>query len=195
MGAGFGFIDKVTSKPFAIKVSDKLDYEISFWFKQPTRLPTFEISIKCFDCNLNNELIPIDIISGASNNVMLPGNVQITSLENRWNFWHGILYNSNQTIQAATQPLTSHAAGTNLIMKLGTAKLFVNVTCVQTCMLLWDFKVKPANTPFSTGFIQSDGLIEVWRKNNKKDLTQTQIDTIAKQFLIPYDASMSVINI
>jgi hypothetical protein len=195
MSSGFGYINKTTSAPFAIKVSDQIDYEISFWFKIPNRAPTFEVSVNCFDCALQTELIPIDVQSGASQKVLIPGNQLICSLENKWNFWHGIIYSCNEPIHPHDAPLTSHAAGTNLIMKPGTAKLFVNVKCVNYCMLLWDFKVKPLRTPFSTGFIQSRGLIELWRKNNRKDMSQDQIDVLANEFLLPYDTNLSVINL
>lgn len=195
MSAGFGFVNKTVSKPFAIPVSDQIDYEISFWWQQPTRSATFELSVDCFDCQLQTELIPIDIISGASQRVIIPGNKIICGTENRWNFMHAIVYNCNQSIQPDIQPFTSHAQGTNLIMKKGTSKIFVNLICVNACMLVWDFKFKPLRTPFSTGFIQSRGLIEIWRKNNKKDMTQKQIDTLATQYLISRDTSTSVIEL
>lgn len=195
MSAGFGYINKNISKQYAITVSDDIDYEISFWFKQPTRDATFEVSVKCFDCDLITELKTIDVRSGAFNNVLLPGNVPICSLENKWNFWHGCVYNKNQPVVSSKQPFTSHAAGTNVIMRAGTRKIFVNVICVKNCMLIWDFKFKPMLTPFSTGFLNSNGLIEIWRKNNKKDLTEDQIQAIANRYLLGYDASLSVINI
>lgn len=195
MSSGFGFINVATSKPYAIKVSDQIDYEISFWFQQPSTDATFELSVNCFDCQLQTELVPIDVQSGASNKILIPGDVEVCGLPNRWNFMRMVLYSCNEPLHDGEQPETSHAAGTNLIMKAGTAKLFVNLICVQNCMLVWDFKVKPLRTPFSTGFIQSNGLIEIWRKNNKKNMTQQQIDAIAKQFLFPYDASTSVIEL
>lgn len=194
MSAGFGFTTIEQSRPYAITVSDEIDYEISFWFKQPTREPTFELSVKCFDCDFQKELKPKSIIGGANNTILIPGNVPICSLEHRWNFFHGVLYNKNQPVLNSEQPVTSHAAGRNLIMREGTNKLFVNLTVIKNCLLVWDFKIKPAGTPFSTGFVQSSGLIEVWRKNNKKDLTNEQIDTLTREYLIPYDAALSVIN-
>lgn len=193
MSAGFGFVNIEQSKNYAITVSDEIDYEISFWFKQPNREPTFELSVKCFDCDFQKELRPRSIIGGGSNNVLIPGNLPICSLENKWNFFHGILYNKNQPL-SSKQPITSHAAGRNLIMREGTRKLFVNLTVVKNCLLVWDFKIKPAATPFSTCFIQSNGLIEIWRKNNKKDLTDQQIDTLTRDYLLPADAALSVIN-
>jgi hypothetical protein len=195
MSAGFGFTNIAASKPYAITVSDQIDYEISFWFQVPTTDPTFELSVNCFDCQFDTELIPIDVVSGASNKVLIPGNISICGTPNKWNFLHAVLYNCNQPVVPDTQQETSHAAGTNLIMKPGTTKLFVNLTCFFNCMLVWGFRVKPLRTPFSTGFIQSRGLIEIWRKNNRKDMTAAQIDSIATQFLLPYDTNMSVIEL
>lgn len=195
MSAGFGFTNTGDSKKYAIKVSDSLDYEISFWWKQPTREATFELSVKGFDCDLNKEIKLIDVRSGAFNTVLVPGNLRICSLENKWNFFHGVIYNKDFKVHSSQQAITSHAKGTNLIMRNGIQKLFVNLICVRNCMLVWDFKVKPLGTQFSTGFIQSNGMIEVWRKNNKKDLSVEQIDTIAQQFLLPYDVPTSVINL
>lgn len=192
MAAGFGYIDKTTSLPYTIKVSDQLDYEISFWFKQPTRDPTFELSVNCFDCQLATELTPIDVLSGASQKVLVPGNLRICGNENRWNFLHACIYSANEPLHIGVQPFTSHAAGTSLIMHPGTAKLFVNLIVVKNCLLIWDFKIRPLRTKYSTGFIQSRGLTEIWRKNNKKDMSAVQIDTLANEFLIPYDTAAIV---
>ena len=106
-----------------------------------------------------------------------------------------VLYSSNEPLHTGLQPETSHAGGTNLIMKKGTAKLFVNLICTQTCMLVYDFKIKPLRTPFSTCFLQSNGLLEIWRKNNRKDMTAAQINALTQQFLVPYDTSTSVIEL
>lgn len=192
MASGFGYINKSVSAPYAIKVSDQLDYEISFWFYLPSTDPIFELSVNCFDCKLQTELIPIDVVSGASQKVIIPGNVSICGTPNKWNFLHAVIYSCNEPIHAALQPETSHAAGTNLIMKKGTAKLFVNLICVNNCMLVWGFAVKPLRTLYSTGFIQASGLLEIWRKNNKKNLVQSQIDQLAKRFLLPDDTNMTV---
>ncbi|HSY76361.1 MAG TPA: hypothetical protein VK890_05865 [Bacteroidia bacterium] len=192
MSAGFGFTNVATSSPYAIKVSDQLDYEISFWFLQPTTDPTFELNINCFDCALSTELVPIDVQSGASNKIFIPGNLSICSTPNKWNFMRAALYSCNEPLHNDLQPETSHAAGTNLIMKPGTAKLFVNLICVQNCMLVWDFKVKPLRTLFSTGFLQSSGLLEIWRRNNRPDMTAPQINALASEFLLPYDTNMVV---
>lgn len=195
MSAGFGFISKDISKNYAITVSENLDYEIQFWFKQPTRDPTFELGVKTFDCQFQQEFIPLDVVSGAAVNVLIPGNLVICSLENRWNFCHMVVYSKNEPLHNSAQPETSHAAGTNVIMRPGTAKLFVNLLCVRNCLLIWDFKVKPLRTPFSTGFLQARGLIEIWRKNNKQDMTTEQIDALAQQYLFPYDVVPSVIEL
>lgn len=195
MGAGFGFTNVATSAPYAITVSDQLDYEISFWWLQPTTDPTFELSVNCFDCQLDTELVPIDVISGASNKIFIPGDLPICSLPDQWNFMHVCLYSSNEPIHPDLQPETSHAAGTNLIMKKGTSKLFVNLICAFNCMLVYDFKIKPLRTPFSTCFLESNGLLEIWRKNNKTNMTAAQIDALTQKFLVPYDTSMAVIEL
>lgn len=192
MSSGFGYTNVNASAPYAIKVSDQTDYEISFWFLQPTADPTFELSVNCFDCALSEELIPIDVRNGASNRIFIPGNLPICSTPNKWNFMRVALYSSNEPLHNDLQPETSHAAGTNLIMRPGTAKLFVNLICVQNCMLVWDFKVKILRTQFSTGFLQSSGLLEIWRKNNRPDMTTAQIDALTSEFLLPYDTNMVV---
>lgn len=195
MAAGFGFVNNTVSNQFAFKVSDQLDYEISMWFMQPTRNPTFELSVDCFDCQFQTTLVPIDVQGGASQRVLIPGNLRICGAENQWNFLRMVVYSSNEPLHASIQPETSHAAGTNLIMQKGTAKMFVNLICVQNCLLVWNFCVKPLRTEFSTGFIQSRGLLEIWRKNNKQNMTAAQIDQLATQFLIPYDSAMVVTEI
>ena len=191
---GFGYYPNVDSK-YAIRVSDSLDYEISFWFRQPTTSPCMEVSVDAFACDLKTILTPLDVTSGAYNRIILAGTEQICGQAYQWNFFHAIIYNKNQQVQNGAQAITSHAAGTNLIMRPGTANIFVNVWCVNYCLLIWDFKVRPLKTPFSTGFLGGNNLLEIFRRNNRKDFTTAQIDSIADRFLLPKSLPGSVIEI
>lgn len=200
---GFGLEDDVhleAKKKFAIKVSDKIAYCISFWFKQKTIDPCLEVSVRGFNCDFEKELFTRDVVSGMETKYCISANTRAITTPEKYHFARFILYASDFPTQPS-QPKTSLAAGTNLIMGEGTSKIFVNLVCrnlingTERSLKIWNFKVRPLSTPFSTGFIQTTNLLEIWRKNNRKQLTDQQIDNIAENYLMPYNSIQAVINL
>jgi len=55
--------------------------------------------------------------------------------------------------------------------------------------IIKDFKVRPLDREFSTGFIQSGPFIINWLKNNNQNLTNEQIEEIERKYLIPYNST------
>lgn len=196
-GQGFGlesddFLN--AKKKFAIRVSDNNDYMISFWIKQSTLDPSLELSLTSFNCEFDTKLISKNIQNGVPETFFVKSNEKITSIPNRYSFCRFILYSKNQQIQSS-QPKTSLGMGRNLIMAPSTANVFVNLKCVKDTINIWNFKVRPLRTPFSTGFVGNNNLLEIWRKNNKKHMSNEDIDNIAKNYLLPYNAIPAVINL
>lgn len=193
--SGFGFVDLNTSKKFAIVVSNKIDYEISFWVRQPTAAAGFELSVKTFNSDFI-ETLTYDIVDGSSNRILINSALKVLDVADKWYFCRYILYASTQSVISGHQPKTSLSAGTNLIMSIDTANLFVNLISKQAAGIqIWNFKVKPLRTPFSTGFFQPGHLLEIWRKNNNNALSFEQIDRNAQRYLIPNNTGQSVINL
>ncbi len=193
--AGFGFTDLDTSKKFAIVVSEKIDYEISFWVRQPNSAAGFELSVKTFNSDFV-ETLTFDIVNGSTNRILIDSALKVLDVDNKWYFCRYILYSSTQEVVVGQQPKTSLSAGTNLIMSASTANLFVNLISRQVDGIhIWNFKIKPLRTPFSTGFLQPGHLLEIWRKNNNNALSLEQIDRNAQRYLLPNNTGQSVINL
>lgn len=195
-GAGFGYVSFPQSEPYLIRVSSLIDYEISFWLKQPDESNGMELSISSFNKDLfrtNN----VDIKTGLVSDYFCKGTDKIIGMSNKWYFCRFILYGTPQLPKIGDQPLTSTATGTNLIMTPFTNNILINIKCSNASgLFLWNFKVKPLRTPFaSAGFIQSGNILEIWRKNNNNFYTSDQINRAAQQYLLPYNTSSSIIEL
>lgn len=214
-GQGFGLENDgvlIQKKNFAIRVSDKIDYCVSFWIKQSTLEPSLELSFTGFNCEFSLKKLSKNILDGIQESHWIKPNEKLISTTERYYFCKFVLYRHDQPINSS-QPLNSMAVGRNLIMSKGTTNVFVNLKCVapdtviqnidpdigaitiQNHIKIWDFKVRPLRTPFSTGFIGANNLLEVWRKNNKKHISNDEIDNIARDYLLPYNSIQAVINL
>lgn len=207
-GQGFGLDtdDELESKKqFAIRVSDEIDYCISFWIKQTSVIPSLELSLTGFNCDFSVQKLSKSILDGNTEDHFVKANEKILSIPNRYHFVRYILYSKNQSINPS-QPLNSMSSGRNLIMEEGTTNIFINLRSVPLLLLpeensepdsinIWNFKVRPLKTPFSTGFLNTTNLLEIWRKNNKKHKSNEEIDNIARNYLLPYNSIQAVINL
>lgn len=189
-GAGFGFIDIHTSKKWFIRVNHNLDYEISFWFKQKIspRTSNFEFSVNAFSC-YDVPKKTYNSTSGDEKNSFFESGDSIVSAADQWYFARYILFGYEKTIEPGLQPSTSLSAGNNLIMSEKTTNILVNILCRKNEIRIFDFKVKPLKTDFSTGFVQGSDLLEIWRKNNNAKQNDEKIDKIAADLLLPYNTS------
>lgn len=196
VGNGFGLEnDSVLNakKKFAIRVSDKIDYCVSFWIKQDVIDASLELSLTSFDCEFRKK-ISKNILNGESAVHFVRNGEKILSNKNRYHYCRFIIYNSDKEPNAE-YPRTSFAAGRNLIMAKDTTNIFINLISTRNYITIWDFKVRPLSTPFSTGFIGTNNLLQIWRKNNKSYKSNEEIDNIARDYLLPYNAIQAVINL
>lgn len=193
-GSGFGFVDVETSKKWFMNVDHKLDYEVSFWFKQPTIDPSFELSMNSFKCD-DTELQTKEIEGGTLTNIFIPDSQQVCSEADRWYFARYIIFGYQQALEPGVQPITSLSVGTNLIMEELTSKIIINLKCTNEELRMWNFKVKPLRTQFSTGFVQGTNMLEIWRKNNNTKLIDDAVDKVANQLLLPYNTSNITIKL
>lgn len=193
-GSGFGFVNALTSAPWMMTIDDKIDYEISFWFSQSEITPSFSLSMNSFNCSFT-QYQTYDITTGNAESFFIKSTEQVIPYSpvnaRTWRFARYIVYNKNRPIQPTLQPKTSLAVGRNLKFNpsVTTSKMMVNLKCTFDQIQIWNFKVKPLSTPFSTGFVQGTDLLEIWRKNNNKRKKETDIDNIANKILLPYNNS------
>jgi hypothetical protein len=75
---------------------------------------------------------------------------------------------------------------------------------------IWDFKIRPLRTPYSTGFLQANNVIQVWAHNNNKSYEEVErtltsvihpytdevaieipsLENVVRDFLIPYNSTI-----
>lgn len=192
-GNGFGFKNVAESKRWFMKVDHKIDYEISFWFKQPTEDASWFLRVHVFDC-FDNVLKTFDITDGTVNDTFVIIQKVICKGQ-QWYFARYILYGYKEPLQVGLQPITSLSEGTNLKMQKGVNQILVDLFCTKNWLKIYNFKIKPLRTPFSTGFVQGSDLLTLWRKNNNKKYTEEQVDSIATQLLFPYNTANVTISL
>lgn len=141
----------------------------------------------------------LDIRNFVPNSFFFKYGDKICGNPGRWNFARYILYrNDVYNIEKnflGKQPITSLGVGTNLIMKKNTRFINLKLINYSPAVKIFNMVIKPARTPYSTGFIQSGDIIEVWRKINNNELNPNLIDRTAKQKLLPYNMGHAPINI
>ncbi len=221
--AGIG--DVVYNADAAIIVDPHMDYEFTFWVQ--TKIYTggkLAFAMKGYD--KDNQLQPmVSAVTGAT--LIIPaffGNWQPPT-DNTWYFVRAIVYSKyrdNMTAQEATLDIQQGQH-----MRFHNDPLLPDVNqlipyLVQTnyggaaptsYMRFWDFKVRPLNKPYGTGFVSSKNLIQVWAKNNNNRfvteetaLTNSEhpitndklvkipeLEEFVRNKLVPYNSSL-VIN-
>src|ERR1700677_1849657 len=83
--AGFGYVNQATSQSYAIKVSDKLDYEISFWLNQSVEFPGLSLGVNAF----NSDFVAVntyDITTTLVSNNFINSTDKIIQTKNQWYF-------------------------------------------------------------------------------------------------------------
>lgn len=181
-----------------ILVSDKVDYEISFWFYQNHEYPSIELSASAK--NRYGYALPLyDIVNNVPRSHFLQYPQKACGTPGRWHFASYILYRHDianiEKNYLGKQPLTSLGIGTNLVMAKDTNYVNIKLQNRSKAVKLYNFVVKPLRTPFSTGFLQSGDMLELWTKVNNLSISQSEIDRIAQQKLLPYNVTQAKINL
>jgi len=195
-----------------IKVDSSLNYEISFWVKQPSfdddisESISDSISDSCsnswslvdtpftfgvygFDISNNHKNLLSSVTSLTQNTFF--SNVTLNKRDT-WYFVRGIMYATTAPALSTTDALLNIGFGCNLKLASDISKIIPYIVIEgqplnTNCLLIKDLKVKPLATPFETGFIQLSNFIEIWVKNNNKyDSLETIEDTL-RRFLLPYN--------
>ena len=182
----------IPTSNFGISIDVNLDYEITFWVKQPILSPTLGFQILGVD--INNNIIPLLRIDSLSPSPFLFQQQQLLK-NDKYYFIRSIIYNINHPSLTTEESKLNIGFGNNLkfsnknIVKIFPFVYVNNITSTPNLTYIWDFKIRPLNTPYSTGFIQINNLIKVWLKNNNLSLSQFQLEGIMRDKLIPYNSS------
>lgn len=197
----------------AIKVNENLDYEITFWLKQPTFDDSdsdsesdseiyshiSNITFGCIGVDKNNN--KIDFLDVTTN---LPLNTffidQKLNQTDKYYFIRGIIYNKNKPHISLANSILNIGFGNCLKFSPNISKIFPQIIVtgkidVNSALYIKDLKVRPLSTPFSTGFIQPKNFIEIWMNQNNPNYTTIEIEEIMRKYLLPYNCTFKNIYI
>lgn len=191
---GFGFQGVADDIKYSTLCSPDIDYEVSFWFKQNSTDASFSLKIQSSNCLNSSTQNLIDVKTGLVESFLIKDSTRVVSEANRWYFARFIIYNSSKTIDVGKQPKTSLAAGTNLIMNVATSRLYFKLLCTANTVDLWNFKVKPAKTNNSQCFLDKANILNIFMKNNNKNLSISDVKKKAGRYLLPYNFPEPLIN-
>lgn len=90
----------------------------------------------------------------------------------------------------------TNSFGINLQMHEKTCKIvpliYVEDVTGSCNVKIWDLKIKPTSTRYSSGFIGTNNWIDFWLKNRNLNYSNNNIKDIIRKYLIPYDSEFEV---
>lgn len=177
---------------FFTPINNSCDYELTFWVKQDDITPMLQV----YGLPYNHYGILMGpTLEDTLGAIVLPNfiNGLITPDSSVYYFVRVILFAHNIN-QLNTQ--TNMNQGINLrsihnqesmywqFMNIGSGEIF-----------LWDIKVRPLRTSYSTGFIQIGNFIEIWRKNNNGHYNNEQSNDLTRKNLFPYNTIQQITDL
>lgn len=165
-------------------IVDSLDYEFTFFIE--TAEP-FDVVINPKDVNGNT--LALKDANGntiVNNKLISAGTVPVAT---NFYFVRCILYNKNATNILSK---TNLGIGTNAINAEGAVSCEWQINSIGA--YLWDIKIKPLSRPYETGFVQPANWVEFYLGNKNGKFNTVQIQDFIRHYLIPYNATLSVID-
>lgn len=188
-----------TSFSQALLIDPSLDFEITFYVKQPVRSPNFTFGVKCFDIggNLINTLSVVD--SSIQTNFFERKRL---NRNDKYYFVRGIIFNSSQALMSAADAKLNIGFGNHLKFPTNAFKIQPYIVLDNWSddddstaslseldidkLYLWDIKVTPAALPYSRGFLNSKSFMDVYLKSRTTKYSHDQLNSIMRYFFVPY---------
>tara|TARA_X000001382_G_scaffold8122_2_gene5900 strand:+ start:10183 stop:11820 length:1638 start_codon:yes stop_codon:yes gene_type:complete len=179
---------------FAINVDPSLDYEITFWVRQPVAETNLTFGLREYNREGGSisTLQRIDTLANESN---FFENLQLAKTD-KYYFVRGILYNGNAT---AANVEVNNIGGVNLKMQSSTGKIIPYIVLDNSNggdavneLRIWNLKVKPLANSCSTGFVNPKNFISLWLKHNNAQYSENQLKENLRRYLLPYNTSFKV---
>lgn len=196
---------------YLINVDPSLDYEITFWVKSNNLVNNFTFGCRSYD-RFGNENSLVSVVSGLDTDDKFFQKITL-SKEDTWYFVRGIIYNKDKELLDSTSGLTNLGVGENLkFTNTDQCKILPHILFVYELdsvsdsmselidfsdrhLSIWDLKIRPVSTPYSTGFIQAGNFIDIWMEQNNHLYTKEQIEEIMRKFLLPYNTAFKNIYV
>lgn len=191
-------LSSVTVGGYQIIVDPNIDYEITFDIKM--------IGSSCslwFDCRaFNSQNIAqglLNIENNAIRNYFFQGETLLQP--DIYYTIRGIIYNQNHPIISTTFKRLNigFPASRNLKFYLGNnttsikPQIYLKGGTLGDTVYIWNYKIRPLNTPHSKGLINSNNLITTWMKNNNQQKSVNELEDIIIEKLNPYNSKMKTI--
>ena len=122
---------------------------------------------------------------------------------NKWYFVRGIIFAATAPQKTDPNDYTLNIGfgdhlrfkGTNIVKIFPVILNDMKINSAGNEIKLWDIKVRPLCTPFSTCFIQVKNFIFTWVKDNNYSLTAEEKADIIRKYLFPYNSNFTNIYI
>lgn len=188
----------------AIRVTPNLSYEITFWVKQLQADSNFTFGVLGFDSGNNpvnfHQITVPPLDPSTENNFFI--NKDLID-QDRWYFVRGIIFSIDSPQRFEEVDYTLNLGfGTHLRFKEATTVKIVPVilNSIGTAspgngIKLWDIKIRPLETPFSTCFLQVRNFIILWVMDGNAGLTIAQKEDLMRRYLLPYNTLFTNIYI
>lgn len=169
-----------------VKVNHGLSYELSFYVRQPILAASLNLEITAED-ESGFPVPMLDINTGlASNNILT--NVQLLDNTNYW-FCSCVIYAYGSPLLSAADSLTSLGMGNNLAFGGNNVKRinvrFLNSGGALDTIRLWDLKMKPRENYTDPVYTNGTDFANIWIKNRNLRFTDTKLENIIREYLIP----------
>lgn len=190
-----------------IVIDDDLSYEITFYIKQLESLQNLTFGVKAFD--IANNVILTKSIDGGIDQQLFFERVQLNK-HNKYYFVRGIIYGKEVSSADVDNYMALDSAYNHLQFKDGTYSIipfisldtgeddistslsisdFESTSISPGEVRLWDIKVRPLNTNYSTGMILPNNFISIWGKKRNGRLNQRELEYRLRTYLLPYKST------
>lgn len=211
---GFGF--DLSAAPFMvlhnqlIKISKEIDYEITFMIKRISGGTSNNLVFGVAGYN-KNEVYKSSSFKRIDNNfineIFYDDNIdKITKITDEWYLVRGIIYSADSQNITGQESQLNVNQGIKLSFNLNEDVdklkicLYIDSNSSGDVIHIHDFKMRPLIRgkniqPLFSGlepqilnpqFIQGDGFILNWRRNNNQEMSDDDIQNFVEEFLLPY---------
>jgi len=180
----------------AIIINTNLDYEITFWLKQEAAEDVLTFQVWAIDTSNQTSSLYLRSIDISDTFTRELFEKKSLIQNDRYYFVRGIIYASGTTLVTTDEAKLNIGFGNNLRFEGNICKIIPEIVVdnisgsgATTNHYIKDFKVRPLNTEYSTGFVQTRNFFKIWLQNNNRQKSELQLEDIMREYLLPYDST------
>ena len=192
----------IALEQYGIVVDERVSYEITFLVKQIDVGSTISFGAFAYDHNGTQQDLR-NIENDLSSNFFFEQ--EIVNQTGRYYLVRGIVFAKTTIARVDGEGVeleflkgkgtSHHLKFRDNVCKLVPVVVVENPTAADSDVYLYDFKIRPLQTPHSLGFVNSPNFIQIWLQNNNPSYTIKKIEDEIRRFLIPYNSSLYLLNL